>query len=61
MMLQKTLLYCCLWLLFCASQIQAATRLVVLPVDALEVVRLLGGMAQVVGVSQHAAQQPDHL
>lgn len=57
MMLQKTLLYCCLWLLFCASQIQAATRLVVLPVDALEVVRLLGGMAQVVGVSQHAAER----
>ena len=55
MMPPKILLCCCLWLLFCAPQVQAAARLVVLPVDALEVVRLLGGMPQVVGVAQHAA------
>lgn len=56
-MIQLKILFFFLWLLFSAVQVQSAPRLVVLPVDALEVIRILGGISQVVGVSQYAIER----
>lgn len=57
MKLLSALFYFLLFLTLAARPVLAEHRIVVLPQDVLEVVRLLGGMPQVVGVSHHAADR----